>query len=223
MALGARGTTNYAQPKGSNTSVRGNRLSAKATPARSQSASNVRAGSRVGSKPSSSSQVTLQTRQGKFKGSFKGGPNSKMTQFQAPNKMPARLNKTAAQAISTQRMRTAGVAAALLVPIPFGPAAGISTVAFSKSVNNYSTVRLKAAGYKVRGTGIGRQIKPASVRVQAKAQRKLAKKAGGRMTRSQAKTIARSTRSQSRGGVGGGGRRNVRTRRDARGRYAGSY
>lgn len=110
--------------------------------------------------------------------------------FQAPAKMPGRLNNTAAAAIHSKRVKSAGVAIGLTVPY-VGVGAGAGAFAQGKAIggrnNNYASLRLKASGYKVAGTGFGGKIKPASGREVAKAKARLGIKqaragAGGAVT-----------------------------------------
>jgi len=127
--------------------------------------------------------------------------------------MPTKLNNTAARAISAQRQRTGMLVAAYAIPVPLNAALGgmlgfKAAIGGAALIDGYSTVRLKASGYKVAKTGFGSQIKYASPRSQRRAQAKSTKRGGFGIK-------------SPKGGKGSG--RGRRTRRDSRGRYAGSY
>lgn len=135
--------------------------------------------------------------------------------------MPSKLNNTAAAAISAKRYRSTAIGSAYLhgAAAPASIVLGFTSHGRNKR-NNFSTVRLKAAGYQVAGAGYGGVIKPASAKTQARAQAKLQRKTGSRVSTGKA-TVG--TRAKGTPPKGGGGRRNFRPRRDSRGRWAGSY
>lgn len=217
-SLGAKGTRNYQHRGGKNTSVRANQMSSHPTPARSVAMANTSNGQKVSGK--GTIQNTAQFRTGNVR--LKSGA-IKQSSFQAPKSMPGRLNNTAAAAISTKRYRTAAIGSTVALAPPYGTIIGVALLKSGldrDARNNYSTVKLKAAGYKVAKTGYGGVIKPASAKTQARAQAKLQRKTGSRVSTGKA-TVG--TRAKGTPPKGGGGRRNFRPRRDSRGRWAGSY
>lgn len=216
-SLGAKGTRNYQSRSGSNTSVRGNQMSRHQTPARSAATATVKNGQRVTGAPSGRSQQALTVRTGTIQRKY----STKTGQFRAPKGMPSKLNNTAAAAISAKRYRSTAIGSAYLhgAAAPASIVLGFTSHGRNKR-NNFSTVRLKAAGYQVAGAGYGGVIKPASAKTQARAQAKLQRKTGSRVSTGKA-TVG--TRAKGTPPKGGGGRRNFRPRRDSRGRWAGSY
>ena len=169
----ARSSSAMNARKGTNTSVGSNRMALHQTP---------RAGKFNGTVLQQRSLKYTNQKTGAVvaKGTLKvysqGGAN-----FKAPAKMPARLNNTAAAAITSKRIKTVGVGVGVAVA-PFGIPAGATTFAVGKQIggknNNYASLRLKASGYKVAGTGFGGKIKPASKNVQIRAAASLASKEG---------------------------------------------
>ena len=214
-SLGAKGTRNYQHRAGKNTSVRSNQMSRLQTPARSAAVVTTKNGDRMGSTVVRGNQIrtglVLTNRKGS-RGFAQG--------FRAPASMPRRLNNTAAAAVAVKQ--TLSVSAIVIGTIPgWGQAmgaAGLVAAARTNKKNNYATLRLKAAGYKVGGTGFTSTIKPASAKTQARAKAKLSA-SKNTASRSVNKVGSRPKGSPAKGG----GRRNFRPRRDSRGRWAGSY
>jgi len=232
----ARGATRYATPRGTNNSVRGNRISAKATPKKSKPAVSYTARS---GNYNATSVITINTQKtgSKITGVRSGG-NSRTTvysqgqnRFKAPNTMPTKLNNTASAAVAARRW---GVGTAVASPtlLVSGLGAGISKTIGGRQ-NNFASTRLKASGYRVAGTGFGGKIKPISGKAQAKAKARLARKEAKSAAKGYSSSSVGLTRlnkanrpttkaKSPKGGKGGSGR-GRRTRRDSRGRYAGSY
>ena len=143
---------------------------------------------------------------------FRGRP--RQIQVRTPSGMPARLNNTAAKAVASKRAFVIGQGASALV----APAATVGNIgalairqrnrtrlANGKKVG--AGLQLKAQGYRASNVGT-RSVVRVRPRTQARAQRKLAVK---------------STAGRRSGRVPNNTRRARRTRRDSRGRYAGSY
>jgi hypothetical protein len=248
--LGAKGTNSYKTPRGSNTTVRGDRMSVHQTPRVSRSAART-------------SRLTGSSyRQGTYSGGVVTGGRLKVKSnqtnktmkritvkayaqkgktFKAPNRMPSKLNNTAAAAISSRRYKAVGVGIGTLGgwAAPLVVAGGVNV----SRKNNNASLRLRAAGYRVGGTGFKGVVKPASPRAQQRAKNALNRKAARQSARGTSKIyIANGGKfaNGSRGNVvikttttragrkaaapkNNGGRRNVRVRRDGRGRFNGSY
>lgn len=218
-SLGAKGTRNYQHRAGKNTSVRSNQMSAHQTPARSTAVANTSNGQRVSGK--GTIQNTTQLRSGLVMGNKKGTYGSGQA-FRAPASMPSRLNNTAAAAVKVQQARSIYGFATAAIPV-YGLIVGAAGLVGARILNNKNgraTVRLKAAGYKVGGTGLSSTIKPASAKTQARAQAKLQRKSGQKVSRNSVGKVGSRPKSTP---PKGGGRRNFRPRRDSRGRWAGSY
>lgn len=233
-SLGAKGTRNYQHRSGSNTSVRSNQMSRHTTPARSQAAAvstrtgtfNAGMGQNVGGVKHFNSATGKTVARSSIRVYGTGS-----SRFRAPSSMPGRLNNTAAAAVSSRRFATSS-AAATAIYAPVG-AIGFAARSGQNKGNNFAQLRLRAAGYKVGGTGFKGVIKPASARTQARAKARLAKKdakfsvnqvKGGVKTNygtQRGVTVSKLTRQGKK--AKGGGRRNFRPRRDSRGRWAGSY
>lgn len=217
-SLGAKGTRNYQHRGGKNTSVRANQMSRHQTPARSAAVANTNNGQRVSGRPVSN--PSSQIRSGLVYVNRKGTAASAQA-FRAPAGMPARLNNTAAAAVTIKQYRTLGAMATAALPV-YGTIVGAASIINSRSLNkknNMATVRLKASGYRVAGTGFAGVIKPASAKTKARAQAKLQRKTGSRVSTGKATVGSRAKGTPPKGG----GRRNFRPRRDSRGRWAGSY
>lgn len=218
-SLGAKGTRNYQSRSGRNTSVRANQMSLHQTPARSAAVANTSNGQRVSGRPVSN--PSSQIRSGLVYANRKGTAASAQA-FRAPAGMPARLNNTAAAAVTIKRNRTLGATATAALP-GYGTIVGAATIINSRTLNkrnNMATVRLKASGYRVAGTGVAGVIKPASAKTQARAQAKLQRKSGQKVSRNSVGRVGSRPKATP---PKGGGRRNFRPRRDSKGRWAGSY
>jgi hypothetical protein len=103
-------------------------------------------------------------------------PIKATTVYRAPKNMPRKLNNTAAAAISSKRFKATGV----ILGSPFrgvAPKSGGAFFAAGRQIggktNNYASVRLRASGFKVAGTGYGGVIKPASGKEIAKGKKRL--------------------------------------------------
>jgi hypothetical protein len=246
--LGAKGTRTHQTPRGTNSSVRSNRMSAHQTPSRSAPAVRAKGMSGTSYRQGTFSGGALATGKLKVKSTQTGKTVAKIrvttrvqgsNVFRAPKSMPSKLNNTAAAAVSARRYKSAGVGWQ-------GPIGGalIGTGINRNRSNNNATLRLKAAGYKVGGTGFKGIVKPASPRAQQRAKSALARKSarqtrkgttksyisgGAKMANGRKANVTITTKSTRAGRKemaakkGNGGRRNVRVRRDGRGRFNGSY
>ncbi len=149
--------------KGTNTSVSSNRMASHQTP-----------------RSGTFNAAILQSRAAVSKGK-NGNITAKGTlivysrgyaNFKAPANMPGRLNNTAAAAVTSKRVKSVGIGVGTFVA-PFGTPAGALTYSQGAMVggrqNNYASLRLKASGYKVAGTGFKGNVKPASKNVQVRA------------------------------------------------------
>jgi len=189
------------------------------TPARSAAVANTSSGQRV--TKGGTTPAALQVRSGLVYANRKGSAASAQA-FRAPASMPSRLNNTAAAAVAVKQTRSISAVAIGTIP-GWGQAIGVAGLVGAHRTNkknNMATVRLKAAGYRVSGTGLASTIKPASAKTQARAQAKLNRKSGARVSRTNTAKVGSRPKSTP---PKGGGRRNFRPRRDSRGRWAGSY
>lgn len=232
--MGARGTRQYSSKStrsGSNNSVQSNRTSSQPAKGPARPSASYRAGSFNRGAVASAGVRVRSAQTGKTMGTVKATAYNKgANTFRAPSSMPSKLNNTAAAAVSRRRYVSSAAAAAVLAPsgpIGLGLIGGFTATAITRggARNNYASIRLKAAGYRVKGTGYKGIVTKNSKRSQRRAQ--------GKIKRIEMKNKARGTsRRYIANGAKQGNRSlnvvvktstNRRYRRDSKGRYAGSY
>lgn len=244
--LGARGTRNQQTRSGRNTSVRSNRMSSHATPRGSAAIGAVSklapSGARVGTRNTTIAvQATVRnTRTNEKVGNIRFHAQ-KTTGFKAPKNMPSKLNNTAASAIASRRYTTASIgtavglgASGVGIPLALGLA---GTAKATSNANNFASTRLKASGFKVKGSGIGKaKIVKASARQTQRAQKSIIKKESRSRTvygkkginaihtrKSAAKSTTKINSNRTKRNKAKAAGRRFRVRRDSHGRFAGSY